>query len=372
VIGEVPAAMFFYAAILIWYKTVVPKADKSKLSGLIFAGLFLGLAVLTKNQLFLLFPAWLLMWLLNHFYYKQLRHRDFLLPFGIALVTVLAWYVGQVLLFPEGEQLASANLSEWSGSLDRGILTFSMPRMMDALKFLTGQDAFYGWIFPSVLYVGIRSIKKTRANVVYGLLVVVTLAWIAWFAALSVGWPRYAFIPFTLAALFTALIFHDITDGYSLQWSEIKSIFTTGEIQPHVVAKIAFLALLVIIAGRSLQGRVIDIVQNSDDTPQQISAYIRANVPADTPIETYDPEICFMAEHACSMPPGDILNIAIKHIWYQEQPPYTYYDFYEVGQPEYLLIGEFGEWTQVYDPDSVAEHYVLDESIGAYNLYRKK
>ena len=146
----------------------------------------------------------------------------------------------------------------------------------------------------------------------------------------------------------------------------------TGGMQPRVVAKIALLALLVIIAGRSLQGRLIDILQNNDDTPQQISAYIIENIPVDVPIETYDPEICFMAEHACDMPPGDILNIAIKYIWYKEQPPYAYYDFYEEDQPEYLLIGEFGDWTKVYNPDTVTEHYTLDKSIGAYNLYRKK
>ena len=116
----------------------------------------------------------------------------------------------------------------------------------------------------------------------------------------------------------------------------------------------------------------MDLTRNNDDTPQQISAYIREHVPADTEIETYDPEICFMAVHPCSMPPSDIMNISIKYIWYEEEPPYAYYDFYEAGQPEYLLIGEFSEWTQVYDPASVAEHYVLEKAIGAYQLYRKK
>ena len=51
--------------------------------------------------------------------------------------------------------------------------------------------------------------------------------------------------------------------------------------------------------------------------------------------------------------------------------PSEYYAFREAGAP-YLLIGRFGRWVSIYDPDVVADSYERLVSIGSYELYELK
>jgi len=145
VIGEVPAALFFLAGTLAWFKTLEETRPRRRGGKLILAGIFLGLALITKNQFLLWLPAWCLLWALDRLYYRQLSHTDFALPLASATVCVAAWYMGQRFFLSAGSELAAANVKEWSNAVGRGMFTLSLQRMMDAVKFLTSQDALYGW-----------------------------------------------------------------------------------------------------------------------------------------------------------------------------------------------------------------------------------
>ncbi len=369
VLGEVPAGLFFLAASLIWLKTI-EKDDHPK-SKLVLTGVLMGLAILTKNQFLLLVPAWLALWVADRVYYRQGSHSDFLLPLLCAICCVVAWYVGQRFLFPAGQRLAQQNVEEWSSSLSRGILTFSSPRALDSVKFLTGKDTFYAWVLPAWLYTTLLSLHRSKEGLRQAFLALVVAVWLIWFTLLSVGWPRYAFLPLTVTAIFVARLFHDVTDGFRIPVRELWSSIRIGRCDFAAIGKLALLALLAIIIFRPLQARFSEVASQEDTSPQAMAAYIKAHVEPEVQIETWEPEICFLTGYRCHFPPGWTMDAAIKYVWYDAPPPSQYYDFRQ-HDAQYLLIGDFGRWTHLYEPEIVGRHYELCTSIGGYELYRVK
>jgi hypothetical protein len=100
-----------------------------------------------------------------------------------------------------------------------------------------------------------------------------------------------------------------------------------------------------------------------------MAAYIEAHVEPEAQIETWEPEICFLTGYQCHLPPSWAMDAAIKYVWYDAPPPSQYYDFRQ-HDTQYLLIGYFGRWTHLYEPEVVERYYELCTSIGDYELYR--
>jgi len=51
------------------------------------------------------------------------------------------------------------------------------------------------------------------------------------------------------------------------------------------------------------------------------------------------------------------------------EPVSDFYNYLETENPEYVLIGDFGGWIELYPSDDLAEEYYLIMTIGSYNLY---
>jgi hypothetical protein len=370
-LGEVPATLFFLVGALLWSGGLGEERRAYRRGRLVLSGLFLGLAVITKNQFLLLLPAWVLLWLADRLYYRQATHSDFILPLVVVMACVTGWYVGQRFLFASGRQLSSRNVEAWSSALSRGMLTFSPGRTLDAVRFLADKDTFFGWVLPGWLYALMLSLRRNREGMRWPLLVWVTTVWFGWFLLLSVGWPRYAFLPLAVSAIFIAQLFHDLTDGYRFPLRPLLQRIRVGQFDLASAGKIGLVALLAVILLRSLQGRLIDVVVVREDSPLRMAAYIVEEVPSGAEIETYEPEICFLSGYDCHFPPSGTLDTAIKYVWYGAPPPSEFYDFREYGAP-YLLIGDFGRWVHLYDPESVERDYELIASVGDYKLYRAR
>jgi 4-amino-4-deoxy-L-arabinose transferase-like glycosyltransferase len=371
VLGEVPAALFFLAGTLLWLTTLEEGRRRGRKGRLLLVGVLLGLAILTKNQFSLLLPGWLLLWVADRLYYRQSDHLGFVLPLLGAVLCVAGWYAGQRLILPAGRHLAAQNVQEWSNALGRGMFTLSKRRMLDAVKFLTDKDTFYAWVVPAQLYAAILSLRRSREGLVWAWLVTLSVLWFGWFTLLSVGWPRYAFLPLTVTAVAVAKVFHDLTEGYVFPiqglWNKVRS----GQWDASLAGRAALTMLLLVTIARSLQGRVTDVIAGGEGTPQQMATYIVEHVPREAAIETYEPEICFLSGCACHFPPGWTMDASIEYVWYEASPPLEYYDFQEYGAP-YLLIGDFGRWVHLYDPETVERDYELRVSIGGYELYQAK
>jgi hypothetical protein len=243
--------------------------------------------------------------------------------------------------------------------------------MLDAIKFLTSQDTFYAWVLPGWLYALALSLRRTREGLRWALLVLVTSVWLGWFILLSVGWPRYAFLALTVITIFVAQLFHDLTRGYRLPLWELWGKIRSGQWDLAIAGRVALMILFLVIILRPLQGRFTEIITGGKDSPQRMAAYIKAHVPSNAEIETYEPEVCFLSGYTCHFPPSWVMDASIKYVWYNAPPPSEYYNFKEHGAP-YLLIGDFGRWTHIYMPEVVEQHYELCTSIDGYELYQAK
>lgn len=371
-LGEVPSLFFFLAAIWLWLAVMRQTNGGARRTVMLLgSGILFGLAVLTKNQLMLWVPAWILMAVVDRFYYKQGKIMDFVLPLVTAALCVAAWYLAQRFLHQQGERLIQYNAQEWSNALQRGILTFSVQRTLSSFKFISSGETFWGLAIPGVLYGMFLSLRRTKEGFAWGLLTIVAIGWLTWLVLLSVGWERYAFIGLAITSIFIAKFFYDLTDGFSLSWKMIRDKVSNQEWDGALIRRIVIITFLIGIIVWPLEGLVQNIFLTTDDTPQQIAAYIAENLPEGGEIETYEPEICFLAQYRCHLPPSYILDAAIRYVWYGGELPSTYYDFREYGAP-YLLIGTFGSWTHLYEPDKVEADYDLLHTIGAYRLYQRK
>jgi hypothetical protein len=369
VLGEVPAMFFLLLGVLLWFKALQEARPWHRRGTLCLVGVLLGLTILTKNQFLLLLPAWLVLWFLDRLYYRQAKHTHFLYPLVAAMLCVLAWYIAQRLFLPFGERLAEHNVQEWSGAMARGILSFSVRRLLDSLNFLTGEDAFYAWMLPGALYALLLGTRRTQEGLRWGLLAVVTVTWLGWFVLVSVGWPRYAFPILTAGAIFTAQLLHDLTSGLHTPFRELVIGVRSGQLDLTRARELALVALGVLIVLHLASGRFIEVTRGGNDAAQQMAAYIREHLPRDSEIETYEPEICFLSGYRCHFPPYAAFNLAVRYVWYGGPPPSEYYDLGATGT-SHLLIGDFGQWVHIYDPDIVARDYELQASIGNYRLYR--
>lgn len=371
ILGEVPALLFFLLALLAWCRAVDLERSPRRWGLVMLVGFLTGLAIVTKNQFLLLLPAWCALWFADRSLYRRSTTFDVVLVVGCALLCVTSWYALQQLFFSGGEELMAQNLEVWSGALSRGILTFSPQRMLDAVRFVTGKDAFYGLMLPSLLYSAILALRPSRKSVHWALVVIAATTWVGWFIVLSVAWPRYAFPPLTFAAICVAQLLHDLTGGFQLPLRELWANVRTGKWNGILAGRAALLALLVLMTGRYLQGRVMEIVVDNDDTPQRMAAHIVEHLPSDAEIETYEPEICFLTGYACHLPDSWVMDASIKHVWYGGPAPSKHYDFLAYGAP-YLLIGDFGRWVHLYDEQIVTRDYNLIVTIDGYELYQVK
>lgn len=97
--------------------------------------------------------------------------------------------------------------------------------LVPAIRLETIQYLFVAWVeYPLGLAYAVWRLHRlpgsdTKASLeqtAQFMLLVLTGSWLAWFAFLSAGEPRYALPGLFLAAPFTALLFHDATSGFNV------------------------------------------------------------------------------------------------------------------------------------------------------------
>jgi hypothetical protein len=112
------------------------------------------------------------------------------------------------------------------------------------------------------------------------------------------------------------------------------------------------------------------IVSPPPNAPAEMAAYLNQNVPISALIETWEPEMGFLTDHNYHFPPAALLNNAAAYIWLHGQPPSQLYDFMQPAPPEYVLVGPFGRWVNLYPSSQLSTRYKLSKSIDDYDLYQ--
>jgi hypothetical protein len=365
VLGEVPGLFFMATGLALWF-AAWERANWRRL-GLV--GLLLGLATVTKNQyLLILAPTLGLAWLANLVYYRTAPQRVFILPGLVAAACFALWQIYMVLYL--GPATAGENLAMLRQATAGAALIFSPDLIKRSIKELLSLKVYLGWLVPVLVYGSILALPRRREGQTWGILLILVAVNLGWYAIASISWLRYAFPGLAIASLFVARFFYDITEGFRLDrmalWETLR-----GEqpvFQKHAL-RWAMFAWLVVMIALPLGQTVQEIVSPTFNAPIAMAAYLDEQIRREALIETWEPEMGFLTDHNYHFPPPLLLNDAVSYIWLGGPPPAQYYDFMRTEHPDYVLVGEFARWVDLYSTDLLAARYRLVTSIGAYELY---
>ncbi|HZR01048.1 MAG TPA: glycosyltransferase family 39 protein [Chloroflexota bacterium] len=353
VLGETPALVFLLAGFLFWRDAVRPgQAGRGRL---LAASVAFGLAALTKSQVGLVLGmALAVFWLVDRLYYRRLRLLDTGLPF-VAVGTGVALGVLVQLAPSLGSADIGPILTQWREVSGGAIFVFSPGRTLSSLKFLTSADALTYWGLAGVCYGIALARRRTLAGVQQGFLVVFAAVGLAWFAFASIGWPRYAFAPLVVATIFAAKLLRDL-------------VFVSLERNAALGAAISLALTLVI--GQSLVAELREVATADDQSPQLMAAYLEANVPTSTVVETWEEELGFLTDHRYHYPSGGWLNRAVRVQWLGTRDDLGSYEPFPEARPSYLVVGRFAKYTGIYRSLLTHTDGRPIVSIGEYDLYR--
>jgi len=110
------------------------------------------------------------------------------------------------------------------------------------------------------------------------------------------------------------------------------------------------------------------VLTTGDHTAQEMAAYLSGHVLSDAMIETWEPEMAFLTEHRYHLPPSRVLDAysRAKAIGAGEEMP-AYNPL--TADPDYILIGEFGWWTELYSQEFLAKCCQMVKTVGTYALF---
>lgn len=189
---------------------------------------------------------------------------------------------------------------------------------------------------------------------------------------------RYAFPALALVALFVARFLHDLTDGFVLPWPilrEGQQVRLNPTELPSNWQKPLFhwmvllwMMTMIVVNGINLGRR---IANPPPPDAADVAAYLNTNIPLTAVIETWEPEMGFLTDHTYHYPPNSLLPKAVANKWMNGPAPATTYTFMQPNSPDYVLVGVFSRWVNVYPSEILDQHYRLVTTIGTYNLYQK-
>lgn len=363
VLGEVPGIFFLFVALTLW----LAGWDRACWRRLSLVGIFLGLAIITKSQyLLIIVPSIGLMWLLNLVYYRLTPQRTFIIPGLIAGICAVLWQAYLILYL--GPATAMENFAILREASAGAAFVFSTELMSNSVRELLSVKVYLGALIPTLIYGFWISLPRQRENQRWSILYILMVVNLLWYVTASIGWIRYAFLGLTLMSFFVAKFFADLTDNFS--FATITRLFAGRNRQPiDFVRATAWVWLAAMIALPAI-ATLRPIMAPSHNAPVAMAEYLDANIPEDALIETWEPEMGFLTDHNYHFPPPELLDKAVGYIWRGGTSPTDSYNFVQTESPDYVLVGGFSEWVNLYPEDLLAKQYELITTIDAYKLYK--
>ena len=367
VLGEVPGLFFVVAGLAVWFTAW----ERASLRRLVAVGLLLGLAVVTKTQYFIILaPALALGWVLNLVYYRSAPQKVFLIP-GILVGVCFALWQTYVVVFL-GPGAVSENLALYREATASAATVFSRDLMERGIRELLSLKVYLSALAPILLYGLFVITPRNRDSQRWGLVWVIIVVNLVWYVAASVSWIRYAFVGLALSSLFVARFFHDLTGSFEVdlkaQWDTWRQGGAFSRAQALALVGAAWLAAMILVP---LAQSARPIVLPSANYPLAMADYLDAHVPRDALVETWEPEMGFLTDHAYHYPPQRLLYRAVSFIWAGGPAPAMEYTFVQEQEPQYVLAGAFSKYVAFYPGEWLTKYQVVTE-VGPYTLYERQ
>lgn len=365
VLGEVPALFFVVMALSMW----LAEWEKASSWRLILVGVLLGLAAVTKSQFFIaVAPAVFLGWILNLVYYRAVPQKVYLLP-GIALGVVYAGWQVAIIVFL-GPGTVAENYATYREAIASAATVFSPELVRRGMAELFSPSAYFGWLVPAFIYGLVLSAPRTRAAQQWSALWLIVAVNLIWYVVASISWVRYAFLALALMAIFVARLFYDLTNGFQFEFRAGWQALRQGTLLNLSALRLALAVWLMVMVALPALNAVRPILLPPFNAPQAITEYLNQNVAAEAVIETWEPEIGFLADHQFHFPPQPLLYQAVLHQWAGGPSLEGKYNYVAEKQPDYVLVGLFGAYTNLY-PATHLQNYQPEITIGPYTLYKR-
>jgi hypothetical protein len=358
VMGEVPSLAFITTGLWAWLRASRRHGNKPTI-WLIVSGLLYGAAVAAKPQSILLLPVLGLTWLLDRAYYRALSHRYFVLPILFSAILPVLWFTYQALTLLSGQSVSDvSHVIQMTGLA----LVGSSPSAI-AMNLLTLPIRHYFLIWgPATIYVLLQATKRNRDGLRLLLVPLCITLWIGWWAFLSIGWNRYAFVPLALATLPTAMLAEKVLDSLDLRR------MSSDTLKPVDRAPVFIVMILLSVLGLGLIGQVYTVQTEATTEPQDFAAQVEQIVPKTAIIESWEWEIDTLAQRAFHHPPAAVDEAAVLQAKLGQDYAYDY--DWEALDPEYLIVGPFAKNFELYDQDIELGCCELVAEVGDYELYR--
>ena len=360
VLGEVPGLFFVLAGFWLWLKP-----GKRSLLQLAGVGVLMGLAAITKNQYALIvLPSLMLAWITDLVWYRQRGWRYFVIPGVIAGLLFAGWTY--IVLVALGGSEFSENLATLRAASSGVFFIFGMDEMQKALRFLTDSGVYAALFIPAVLYGFVLSLRRTEAGQRWGMLLIFVLVGMGLFMT-SLAWPRYSFPATAGASLFVARLLYDLTGGFQFN---LRNLLRSDSSPLVAAGSVGAIGLLVILTILPLYLHLNTVRAQGSGDAYAMADYLNQNVSDDAIIETWEQEMAVLTDHRYHYPPQIVLVYSVDEAWRGGQPANERYDFREATDADYVLVGPFAIYTNIY-PQSDLQDYELVQTQGAYTLYQR-
>jgi 4-amino-4-deoxy-L-arabinose transferase-like glycosyltransferase len=349
-LGLVPALCYFLIGFWLWLSAL----EYQSAARAVLAGLLFGITIITKNQYLLLVPALILVAVVDWIGLKSFGWRPIVLALlGIALCMV-AWYGAQYLML--GPAQFAHNLQAVTSSTRVTVAAFRMQRWPGSGWYLI-RSGFVPLILPGVVYATITGWRNKTQGARWVLPLALIGVWATWYVIASVGWPRYAFDPFVLGALFAgpALI-------AALQYARQQ---TQRRWKRWGVG--LFAVAVIIASGAGLTLQFMRVLAAPDRSAQEFAAYLLQHTEPQQVIESWEWELDVWADRNYHHPTNDWVDQYTAVTQFHE-PNVHLYNAME-HKPAYLVNGPFSKWTGIYSDTLAGGCCQPIMTIGPYDLY---
>jgi hypothetical protein len=200
------------------------------------------------------------------------------------------------------------------------------------------------------------------------MLILLASSWLAWFAFLCAGEPRYALPGLFVAAPCTAAFFARLTRNFDVRhiWETLTVFARSSRLNSEGRKVLVATGLLLVMVWVGVQERYAIRARDDDRDLMAVTAFLHAHTPPSALIETYDSELFLFLNRPYTYAPPHVLVEIIRYHQHLGPPPM--YD--PLGaNPDYIVVADFGQWAGFYKPLVEQNRVRLVKTIGRYQIY---
>jgi hypothetical protein len=196
-------------------------------------------------------------------------------------------------------------------------------------------------------------------------------SWFAWYALLSIGWPRYLLPPMFVSSLFVSVMLNDLSDSFHLP--SLKAALVEAVKNRRFNQKIGGFLLAMILILVTLPPTLKLLYRpysvRGDTSAVQTANFLNSRIPDHVLVETYESELHFLLKRRVHYPP-DQVHVELNRRTFLGQDVSLGYDPL-AADPDYLVIGSQGRMWQLYDPVVASGAFRLLHRFGGYQVYER-